>query len=589
LKRLVAASLVLLFFGMGYSQEAVQVSDSLLTLAVTFPALQDTVPFSKVRVTGVATNAAQVSVNKKNVRLFPNGAFVTRVDLEPGMNSISVKAANGSSSTSQELVVFRPPTPENLPAQPTVIDTMLIEPSQNVMLIYGDYVNVKCKGSPGGQMIFSIDKVAKELPMVELPPAQADGLVGVYNGVVRVNEGPLNKPLQIKFELKGEDGKKEEAIAPGHVYIMPNDVPVVGKINKETSLYSAANGAQPFTKIQDPVMVHITGKTGNFFQIRLASSLICYAEDKDIDLQPWGTPLPRTGIAAPVIYTDNDWYRLHMRLQQPVPFTVEQTLEPASLTVTFYGADLTSNWITFPNVPTDIKQIGFSQPESRVLKVKIDLSLKQFWGYRAYYDEQGFQLKIRKAPRWNGNVFNGMIIAIDAGHGGDNEGAISPTGVLEKQVNMDWALMLADSLRAAGAVVLLTRSTDENISLADRVQIARSANANFLISLHNNSTTAGGDALAARGASTYFTLPQNRDLAWAIYPHLLKLGLAPYGRIYNSYFITRTTDMLVVLIEGGFLSHPEEELLLTDSAFMGKMAAAVVNGIRDFLQNQQKK
>jgi len=278
-----------------------------------------------------------------------------------------------------------------------------------------------------------------------------------------------------------------------------------------------------------------------------------------------------------------------MRLQQPVPFTVEQTLEPASLTVTFYGAFLTSNWITFPNVPTDIKQIGFSQPESRVLKVKIDLSLKQFWGYRAYYDEQGFQLKIRKAPRWNGNVFNGLIFAIDAGHGGDNQGAISPTGVLEKQVNMDWALMLADSLRAAGAVVLQTRTTDENISLADRVQIARSANANFLISLHNNSTTASGDALAARGASTYFTLPQHRNLAWTIYPHLLKLGLAPYGRIYNSYYITRTTDMLVVLIEGGFLSHPEEELLLTDSAFMGKMAAAVVNGIREFLQNQQKK
>lgn len=589
MKKLVIASLLLLQTNFGISQVTVKSADSLFTLTVTFPALNDTVPFAQVRVTGITDKAAVVSVNQKNVRTFANGAFVTRVELEPGLNNILIKASKNNQTIGQELAVYRPPLPESYPPQPTAIDTMLIEPLQNVMLLFGDYLNVKCKGSPGGEMVFSIDKVAKELPMVELPPALAGGLAGVYNGVVRINEGPLNKPLSIKFELKGQDGKKIDTQAPGHVYIMPDDVPVTGKINKETWLYNNANGSMPFTRIQDSVMVHIIGKDGNYFKIRLSATVICYVKDIDVDLQPWGTPLPYTEISAPVIYSDNDWNRLNMRVMQPVPFAVEQTLDPPALTVTFFGANLVSNWITFPNNPLEIKQINFSHPQSRVLQMKVALNFKQFWGYRAFYDEFGFQLKIRKTPRWNENVFNGMVIAIDAGHGGKNKGAISPSGVLEKDVNLDWAMMLADSLRAAGASVALTRTTDEDISLAGRVQIARSANANFLVSLHNNSTTAGGDALTARGTSAYFTLPQNRDLAWAIYPHLLKLGLAPYGRIYNSYYLTRTTDMPVVLIEGGFLSHPEEELLLTNPAFMGKMSAAVVNGIKEYLQNQQKK
>ena len=583
--------LFLLFFVInGYSSQTQKSAEKQLNLNITFPALEDTFALSRVRISGVTDSLARIYINNIAVKVFPNGAFVTRTELEPGENVISIRAEKGNQIVNQDLLIYRPPVLENSPEKPTVIDEALIEPAENIMLLNGDFLNVRFKASPGGNAYFSVEKIAKNLPMVELPPERANGLSGVYNGIVRIKDGPTNRGLKIKFEIRGKDHKKRSVEAPGRLYILSDDIPIVGRTNKETWINSVSSGFIPFTRVQDSVIVHITGKTGTRFKVKLSPSLTAYIEDSNIDLLDWGTPLPHEKISAPVISVNKNWISLRMSCTERVPFRIEQSLDPPSLNVFFYGAEQASHWITFPNGPTEINQISFNEPEEYVFQVKVDLDQKQQWGYRAYYDDRGFHLKIRRTPkiaeRPNSPV-KGLVFAIDPGHGGDNEGAISPTGVLEKHVNLEWAKMLADSLTAAGAQVLLTRSADDNISLVDRVNMARSANAHFLISLHNNSTTAGGNALTARGSSTYFTLQQNKEFAWAIYPRLVKLGLVPYGRIYNSYFLTRTTDMLVVLIEGGFLSHPEEELLLTDKEFLQKMTGAVLHGIEDFLVSLQ--
>jgi len=576
----------------GYTLEPQKTDEKPLLLNITFPALQDTFALNKVRISGVTDSLARIFIDTNSVKVFPNGAFVSRVNLEPGLNVISIRAEKGNQIVNQDLIIYRPPDFENSPEKPTVVDDRLVEPTQNIMLLKGDFLNVKFKASPGGNAYFSINKIAKNLPMVELPPEQANGLSGVYNGIIRISEGPTNRALKIKFEIRGKDRKKKTLEAPGKLYILSEEVPIIGQILKETWMHSVSHGFMPLTRVPESVIVHIIGKIKNRYKVKLSPSLNAYVEETNIHLLPWGTPLPHTKVSAPVILTDNDWYLLRMRISKQVPFRVEQVTNPSSLNVYFYGANLASHWITFPNDSIEIKQITFDQIEEHVLKVRVELDQKQQWGYRAFYDDKGFNLKIRKTPKITAqpdSPVKGLIFAIDPGHGGDNEGAISPTGVLEKQVNLEWANLLVDSLKAAGAKVLLTRSTDENISLIDRVNIARKANAHFLISLHNNSTTAGGNALAVRGSSTYFTLPQNKEFAWTIYPYLVKLGLVPYGRIYNSYFITRTTDMLVVLIEGGFLSHPEEELLLTNNEFLQKMTGAVFNGIEEFLSSQQSK
>jgi N-acetylmuramoyl-L-alanine amidase len=184
------------------------------------------------------------------------------------------------------------------------------------------------------------------------------------------------------------------------------------------------------------------------------------------------------------------------------------------------------------------------------------------------------------------NPLKNLVFALDPGHGGEETGATSPLGVFEKDVNWQWAESLATMLRQSGAKVVLTRSRDETLSLPDRLARAEAANALFFLSLHNNATSASGNALRAQGTSVYFTLSQNKELAWAIYPHMVKLGLSPYGRIYNSYFVTNATSCLVALVEGGFLTHPDEELRLADKNFINEMARAVYWGVLDFLKSK---
>lgn len=127
------------------------------------------------------------------------------------------------------------------------------------------------------------------------------------------------------------------------------------------------------------------------------------------------------------------------------------------------------------------------------------------------------------------------------------------------------------------------------MTLPQRIEIARKANAQIFLWLHNNSVGISSDAAAVSGTSTYFTIPQNQALAWKVYPRLLELGLNPFGRIYATYFITRQTDMLILLVEGAFVSNPEDEMRLMQDEFLYKLARAVFSGLKDFLEANSRK
>ena len=60
--------------------------------------------------------------------------------------------------------------------------------------------------------------------------------------------------------------------------------------------------------------------------------------------------------------------------------------------------------------------------------------------------------------------------------------------------------------------------------------------------------------------------------------------MPPYGCIQQAYTVTRVRDMLVILVEGAFLSHPEDERLLMQPSFLRRMAGAISGGVIDFVQ-----
>ena len=90
--------------------------------------------------------------------------------------------------------------------------------------------------------------------------------------------------------------------------------------------------------------------------------------------------------------------------------------------------------------------------------------------------------------------------------------------------------------------------------------------------------------LEIQGASSFYTQPHALPFVRGAYPHLLALGLVPQGMVHRSYYITRQTDMVVYLVEGAFLSHPEDEMFLQKDENLKRLGEAVLQGLEDTLR-----
>ena len=168
----------------------------------------------------------------------------------------------------------------------------------------------------------------------------------------------------------------------------------------------------------------------------------------------------------------------------------------------------------------------------------------------------------------------GRKIFVDAGHGGSDTGAIGPTGLREKDVNLDVALRLRDRLQGFGAIVEMSRTTDIFIPLGTRADLANAFGAERFISVHNNAFTAP----SANGTET-FTAPNpsatTRDFGQQTLNYLLwYLGLRNRGLKTANFTVLLRTTMPAVLSESAFVTNPAEEALLADSTARDWIAEA---------------
>ena len=175
-------------------------------------------------------------------------------------------------------------------------------------------------------------------------------------------------------------------------------------------------------------------------------------------------------------------------------------------------------------------------------------------------------------------------IVIDAGHGGKDPGAVSPIGLLEKDVNLAVSRETARLLEGDGFDVHMTRRTDRFIELNDRAAIGNRAEADLFVSIHADSCRNP----AARGYTLYIrrnASPRCRSAAGAIEKALARSGFGRRGVRRADYRVLVKSDGPAVLVELGFLSNREEARMLQDSETQNQLAACIAEGIRSFFGN----
>jgi N-acetylmuramoyl-L-alanine amidase len=190
-------------------------------------------------------------------------------------------------------------------------------------------------------------------------------------------------------------------------------------------------------------------------------------------------------------------------------------------------------------------------------------------------------------------VIANQVIAVDAGHGGIDPGAISSDKHAEKDITLAISQKLVRYLKQGGAKTINLRTGNQDLcganfkgsirerkrhDLALRVQRAQSEQADLYISIHANAD------LSPRwsGAQTFYKAGQEESkvVALAIQKELIRiLGNNKREAKTGSYYILDRAKMPIVIVEVGFLSNPQEAKLLISEDYQDKIAYAIFSGI----------
>ncbi|MDP2857495.1 MAG: N-acetylmuramoyl-L-alanine amidase [Bacillota bacterium] len=176
----------------------------------------------------------------------------------------------------------------------------------------------------------------------------------------------------------------------------------------------------------------------------------------------------------------------------------------------------------------------------------------------------------------------GKTIVIDPGHGGYNPGALGVDGSREEDNVLAIGLHLRDLLTNAGAQVLMTRSTDVEPSLAQRVSLANTNKAALYVSVHNNSYKDP----AASGVMTFsrYGDARSQKVSTVIMEELKKwTGMTNKGVEQGNYYVLRNTSMPAVIAEIGFMTNWSDVRILKTAVFRRSAAEGLYYGILRFL------
>lgn len=197
-------------------------------------------------------------------------------------------------------------------------------------------------------------------------------------------------------------------------------------------------------------------------------------------------------------------------------------------------------------------------------------------------------------------------VIVDAGHGGEDGGAVGVNQALEKEINLAIALELEKNLKANNFEVIMTRDGDFSIGdqslktvaerkrsdTKQRVQIVKEAGENcILVSIHQNHFSES----KYHGAQMFYSKnhPNSAVLAESVRQNII-LSLQPENKRENkeadsNIYLLEHCMIPAILVECGFLSNPEEAEKLCQSEYQKEMAAAIYNGLIDYFSEQNDK
>lgn len=414
---------------------------------------------------------------------------------------------------------------------------------------------------------------------------------------------------------------------PNHVGVSYANTEVSLTLNSPTAY---VNGEEQ--QLDIPAKLH---NNNTMIPVRFVSESLSFGVEYDADnrIIELTSPIipPTYGSIAQVDYEDRDYfYRIEINATEAITTHLESYLaDPNRYVVDLTGFTLDSevNDAILAEDTSDneiFSAIRTSQFTPDTVRVVVDLKNDELCAVTLSNDQKNLYLDFSK-PVSNEEIIIGedptnptnpidktnkkpaslseVLIIIDPGHGGNDPGAQGKSNgnvvLNEKDINLDVANRLNKKLIAAGLTTMMTRSDDHSANstsknaLEDRIyrsNWANSVNATLFVSIHNNSA---GNIPSAKGTETFYSETESKSaygLSSKQLATLVQNKMTTYLGTYNrgikngsKLSVLRRTEMPAILIEGAFLSNPNNlQSMLTDN-FRENYATAAAEGIIEYL------
>ncbi len=191
------------------------------------------------------------------------------------------------------------------------------------------------------------------------------------------------------------------------------------------------------------------------------------------------------------------------------------------------------------------------------------------------------------------------VVLIDAGHGGEDGGAVGLYDTVEKDINLEISLKIRDILKDNGYVVIMTRESDKDLAdptlksvsqrkksdMNARVDLINASEADLVISIHQNCFSDGRYG----GAQMFYSsnVEESAVLAEILQDEVienLQNDSSRLAKCVDDKFLLNNSDLPTVIIECGFLSNENDVSLLCDTNYQTEFALTVLDAITKFYQ-----
>jgi len=530
---------------------------------------------------GSTCKTCTLSINEQPVKVHLSGGFAFEINMLGSDSLFTMIAAAPNKKTFIKKVAYSYAPPKAAePVKTLDIESIQTFPEGNLLLMPGDKIQFKVKALPGATVT-----AFKNMPLYEMPVSAVGGMKGIYQGEYTVLATDSFKSIKVPIVLS-DSGRRVSKETRYHFSVLSplaSDVLLTkGRLAYlEYGLGDDRLGGAKIGYLDSLVQLKIIGKIGTDYKVQLAKTRVAYIPDDQVTLMPKGSFTPSSLTGSWSVYGDERFDYVTLSLTTRLPYQSMQELNPSRIIVDVFGATNNSNWISQLQTAKEIENVDYEQIADDIFRIKIQLKNAQHWGHQIYYRGNTLVIKIKQQPRELS--LNKLTIALDAGHGGSNTGAGGPTGSSEKNLALAVTLKLQKVLQAAGANVIMTRTTEKLVGNKERILFYRDSLPDLLVSIHLNSSS---DPLRASGTSTHYRYVGNKKLNTFVNKRMQELGLRQYGVIGSfNFMLNSPTEYPNVLVETLFLSNPAEEALMLDENFQQQMADKILLGIQDFLND----